>query len=125
MSLWAYGEEMAPVTASPWAGQKKKRERGQPEFLLRNLCVEMVEGEADGGGLLPGTPNPLRSSPSGTHSKHPLSLGNQSFEAAESRPGHIPGKVGPQVSTQCQAGLTSSGGPRPPWFSFADSLPFL
>lgn len=50
MSLWAWEEEMAPMTASSWAGQKKKREGEQLEFLLRNLCAEMVRrGEARGG----------------------------------------------------------------------------
>lgn len=50
---------MAPMTASPWAGQKKKREGRHPEFLFRNLCAEMVgNGEAGSGGFFLKPPPP-------------------------------------------------------------------
>lgn len=64
-------------------GRTKEEERRgtTPVSFEKSLYRDGGEGEAGGRGL-PGAPHPLRSSPSGTHSKHSLTLGNQSWAQA-------------------------------------------
>lgn len=107
-------------------GRTKEEERRETPrvSIQKSLCRDVGEWGGWQWGVLPEAPTPTPLGPlpqelvvNTLPGKSKLGSGVQaagSLGVVESRPGHIPGKVNPLVSTQCQAGLTSSGEPRPP-----------